>query len=144
MQFEIRRPRHDEHDRVRSLVSTVVNETYGSIWPTTPIQVGNEDWGSGWVAAAAGDLLGWMLTKDHWVEDLWVLSRHRGQGIGSALLMHGEKEIAARDVTTAHLYVITSNAPAIAFYQHCGWRRLREVPHELLPIPRLEMIKTVG
>ncbi|WP_162917615.1 GNAT family N-acetyltransferase [Dongia deserti] len=143
MRFEIRHPHRDEHDRVQSLVSTVVNETYGSIWPTTPIQVGDEDWGSGWVAAIADDLLGWILTRDHWVEDLWVLSGCRGQGVGSALLTHGEKEIAARGVATAHLYVIASNAPAIAFYERCGWQHLREVPHELLSIPRLEMTKTM-
>ena len=142
MQFEIRRPHGDEYDRIRSLVSTVVNETYGSIWPTTPIDV-DEDWSAGWVAVTASDLLGWMLTQDRWVEDLWVSSRFRLRGAGSALLVHAEKEIAARGVTTAHLYVIASNTRAIAFYERRGWQRLREVPHELLPIPRLEMTKVV-
>jgi ribosomal protein S18 acetylase RimI-like enzyme len=64
-------------------------------------------------------------------------------GVGSALLAHAEKEIAARGVATAHLYVIASNVRAIAFYQNRGWQRLREVPHEFLPIPRLEMTKLV-
>ena len=143
MKFEIRRPYLDEHDRIHRLVSTAVNETYGSIWPTTPIHV-DEDWGAGWVAVMAGDLSGWMLTRDQWVEDLWISSRFRQRGAGSALLMHAEKEIAVRGVATAHLYVIASNAPAIAFYQRRGWQRLREVPHELLPIPRLEMTKAIG
>ncbi len=71
MQFEVRRLHNDEHERVRSLVSDVVNETYGSIWPTTPIDVGSEEWGDGWVAVAGDDLLGWMLTKDDWLDDLW-------------------------------------------------------------------------
>ncbi len=121
----------------------VVNETYGSIWPTTPIHI-DEDWGAGWVAIMAGNLSGWMLTRDQWVEDLWISSQFRRQGAGSALLMHAEREIAARGVATAHLYVIASNAQAIAFYQRHGWHRLREVPHELLPIPRLEMTKAIG
>lgn len=144
MNFQIRRPHDGEHDRIRSLVSTVVNETYGGIWPTTPIHVGEEDWGAGWVGAAADDLLGWMLTQDHWVEDLWVLSRARRQGVGSALLIHGEMEIAARGIATAHLHVISSNARAIAFYERHGWQRLREIPHDLLPIPKVEMTKSVG
>ena len=144
MQFEVRRLHNDEHERVRSLVSDVVNETYGSIWPTTPIDVGSEEWGDGWVAVAGDDLLGWMLTKDDWLDDLWVSSRHRRQGVGSALLGHAEKEIAARGTALARLHVIASNTLAIAFYERRGWRRLREVPHELLPIPRLEMTKTVG
>lgn len=144
MQFEVRYPHSDEHVRIRSLVSDVVNETYGGIWPTTPIAVGEEDWGAGWVAVSAGDVLGWLLTQDCWIEDLWIASRFRGQGVGSALLQHGEKEIAARGIATAHLSVIASNARAIAFYERRDWRRLREVPHELLPVPRLEMTKSVG
>ncbi|HET6160349.1 MAG TPA: N-acetyltransferase [Dongiaceae bacterium] len=144
MRFEIRHPLAAEHDRVHHLVSTVVNETYGSIWPTTPIHVGEEDWGAGWIAVEAADLLGWMLTQRWWVEDLWISSRFRRQGVGSALLVHAEKEIAARGIATAHLHVIASNAPAIAFYQQRGWQRRREVPHELLSVPRLEMTKTVG
>jgi ribosomal protein S18 acetylase RimI-like enzyme len=144
MNFAIRRPRIDEHDRIRSLVSDVVNEIYGSIWPTTPIAVGEDDWGAGWVAASAGDLLGWMLSWDCWIEDLWIASRFRGQGVGSALLQHGEKEIAARGIATAHLNVIASNHRAIAFYEKHGWRKLRETPHEVAPAPRLEMTKAVG
>jgi ribosomal protein S18 acetylase RimI-like enzyme len=60
------------------------------------------------------------------------------------LLAHAEREIAARTIATAHLSVIASNARAIDFYEQRGWRRLRETPHELLSIPRLEMTKRVG
>lgn len=144
MTFEIRRPVADEHDRIHRLVSTVVNETYGSIWPTTPIHIGEEDWGAGWVAASSHGLIGWMLTSDCWLEDLWVSRGYWGQGAGSALLAHAEQEITARGIATAHLSVIASNARAIAFYERRGWQRLREVPHELLPIPRLEMTKRLG
>ena len=144
MMFDVRRPRTDEHDRIHRLVSAVVNDTYGSIWPTTPIQVGEEDWGAGWVAAASDDLMGWMLTSDWWLEDLWVPRSFRGQGVGSRLLAHAEREIAARGVATAHLSVIASHARAIAFYERRGWQRLRETPHELVSFPRLEMTKTVG
>src|SRR5687767_13483979 len=96
MAFEIRRPRTDEHNQVRRLVSAVVNETYGSIWPTAPIHVGEEDWGAGWVAAASDDLMGWMLTSDCWLEDLWVSRSFWGHGVGSKFLEHAEREIAAR------------------------------------------------
>ena len=143
MTLEIRRPRIDEHDRIHQLVAAVVNETYGSIWPTTPIHVEEEDWGAGWVAVASDDLIGWMLTSDRWLEDLWVPRTSWGQGVGSGLLAHAECEIAARGIATAHLSVIASNARAIAFYEGRGWQRLREVPHELLSIPRLEMTKRV-
>jgi ribosomal protein S18 acetylase RimI-like enzyme len=144
MKFEIRRARTDEHDGIHRLVSAVVNETYGGIWPTTPIPVGTEDWGAGWVAVSANQLLGWMLTRDCWIEDLWIESRFRRQGVGSALLLHGEKEIAARGIATARLHVLASNQRAIAFYEKRGWRRGRETPHEVAPVPRLEMTKPVG
>ena len=144
MPFEIRRPRIDEHERIHRLVTAVVNDTYGSIWPTTPIQIGEEDWGAGWVAAESDDLIGWMLTTDCWLEDLWVPRSAREQGVGSRLLTHAEREIVARGIATAHLSVIASNARAIAFYERRGWRRLRETPHELVSFPRLEMTKTVG
>jgi len=52
MQLSIRHPHDDEHERARAMVSDVVNETYGSIWPTTPISVDEEDWGAGWVAVS--------------------------------------------------------------------------------------------
>ena len=144
MMFKIRRPRIDEHDRIHRLVSAIVNETYGGIWPTTPIQVEEEDWSVGWVAAASDDLVGWRLTTECWLEDLWVPHRSWGQGVGSALLAHAEQEIAARGIATARLSVIASNKRAITFYERRGWQRLREKPHELLPIPRLELTKKVG
>jgi len=108
MMFKIRRPRIDEHDRIHRLVSAIVNETYGGIWPTTPIQVEEEDWSVGWVAAASDDLVGWRLTTECWLEDLWVPHRSWGQGVGSALLAHAEQEIAARGIATARLSVIAS------------------------------------
>lgn len=144
MTFEIRRPRIDEYDRIHRLVSAVVNETYGSIWPTTPIHVKEEEWGAGWITTASDDLIGGMLTSDRWLEDLWVSRSFWGQGIGSAFLAQAECEIAARGIATAHLSVIASNARAIAFYERRDWQRLREEPHELLSIPRLEMTKAVG
>jgi len=144
MNFEIRRPVADEHGRIRDLVSQVVNETYGGIWPTTPIHVDEQDWGAGWVAMVAGDLLGWMLTNDCWLEDLWVASRFRGQGVGSAFLNLAEREIAERGIGIAFLSVISSNERAITFYERRGWQRQRELPHEMVRIPRIEMTKAVG
>jgi GNAT superfamily N-acetyltransferase len=144
MEFEIRRPRSEEFDLVHALVSEIVNETYGDIWPTNPIPVGAENWGAGWVAAAPDSLLGWMLTQGRWLDDLWISHRFHKHGIGSALLAHAEREIAAGGIATAHLHVIASNERAIAFYERRGWKRLREIPHETVPVPRLEMTKIVG
>lgn len=141
--MEIRHPSRGEYDSVHGLVSQVVNETYGSVWPTTPIQVPEEDWGAGWVAVANGDLMGWMMTRDCWIEDLWVASRYWRKGVGSAFLRVAEREIAARGSGTAYLSVIASNARAVAFYERRGWRRHRDVPHEIVSIPRIEMTKAV-
>ncbi|HWA47784.1 MAG TPA: GNAT family N-acetyltransferase [Dongiaceae bacterium] len=144
MACEIRRPRAEESAAILALVSDVVNATYGAIWPTSPIEVAEEDWSAGWVAAISSDPVGWMLSREQWLEDLWVSYDFHNRGAGSALLAQAEREIAARGIATAHLSVIASNVRAIAFYERNGWRGLRETPHERLPVPRLEMIKTVG
>jgi ribosomal protein S18 acetylase RimI-like enzyme len=144
MKFEIRRPHMHEHDRIHQLVWTVVNETYGGQWTTAPLQVDEEDWAAGWVAATASDLLGWMLTRDDWIGDLWILPQFRRQGVGSALLAHGEMEIAKRGFAKANLHVVASNARAIGFYMRNGWQQVREVPHERLPIMMVDMAKPLG
>lgn len=143
-EFSIRRPRADEAGAVRQLVQTVVDETYGGQWAEASLPVGEEDWSLGWVAASATTLMGWMKTEADWIDDLWVLSAFRRQGVGSALLAHGEAEIARRGFTIARLRVVNSNARAIAFYSAKGWRPLTETPHERLPVSMLAMSKSLG
>ncbi len=137
----IRRPGPSEHDAVRALVQTVVDEVYGGLWAAPPLHIDEEDWSLAWIAVSELKILGMVLTNEEWVSDLWVLREGRNQGIGRQLLSSGEVEIAARGHHTARLRVVKSNIRAVSFYDRLGWRVAREFPHETLPIGMLEMSK---
>ena len=139
----IRRPQLQEHETVRALVQTVVDEIYGGLWAPEPLPVGEENWSLSWVAAFDSKIVGVVLTSDEWLDDLWLLRESRGCGIGGRLLAHGEAEIVARGHRTLRLRVGQVNKAAIGFYQRHGWRIVREFPHEIFPIITVEMSKSV-
>jgi ribosomal protein S18 acetylase RimI-like enzyme len=139
----IRRPAANEHDSVRALVQTVVDEVYGGKWATPPLPIDEEDWSLAWVAVSDSKIVGMVLTHEEWISDLWVLREHRSHGIGRQLLSRGEVEVAARGHFTARLRVVKSNARAVSFYDRLRWRVAREFPHETLPIEMLEMSKVL-
>ena len=73
-----------------------------------------------------------FLTKPGiYLEDLFVLSNHRGQGIGKALLTHLAQLAISRNCGRLEWSVLDWNEPAIAFYQRMGanilpdWRTCR-------------------
>ncbi len=137
----IRRPELHEHNAVRALVQTVVDETYGQLWAPSTLAVDEEDWALAWIALVNGNAVGMVLTHREWISDLWVLRPARRQGIGRKLLAQGEAEIGSHGYRTFHLRVVKSNIAAIVFYQRHGWQVRREFPHEKLPITMLEMVK---
>jgi ribosomal protein S18 acetylase RimI-like enzyme len=92
----IRKPKADELDSVRMVVQTVVDETYGGLWASSPLPVDEEDWSLALVAIVDTSIVGMVLTQEEWVSDLWVLRESRGRGIGRQLLAMGEAEVAAR------------------------------------------------
>jgi len=139
----IRRPHPDEHDSVRALVQTVVDEIYGGLWAPPPLPVDEENWHSSWVGVRDAKIIGVVRTSADWLDDLWVLREHRGQGVGQRLLAHGETEMVERGHESLRLRVVQSNATAIEFYRRHGWRIVRIFPHEKFPITMLEMFKLV-
>jgi ribosomal protein S18 acetylase RimI-like enzyme len=140
-QVLIRRPQPEEHDVVRALVQTVVDETYGGLWAPPPLPIDEENWLASWVAVQESNIVGVVRTSGEWLDDLWVLREKRRHGIGQRLLAQGEAEIVARGCETMQLRVVQSNASAIEFYRRHGWRSAREFPHERFPIMMLEMSK---
>ena len=137
----IRRPQREEHDSVRAVVQTVVDEIYGGLWPPPPLPVDEENRHSSWVAVRDAKIIGVLRTSGEWLDDLWVLRESRGFGVGQRLLAQGEAEIIARGYQTLHLRVVQSNEAAIEFYRHHGWRIARAFPHDRFPITMLEMFK---
>lgn len=72
------------------------------------------------VATVAGRVVGLLVVRGSEVEQLYVADGHRGTGIASALLRHGERVIADRFVT-AFLAVVAGNGRARRFYEREGW-----------------------
>ena len=61
-----------------------------------------------------------------YLEDLFVFPHLRGRGIGKALLLHLAQLANARGCGRMDWTVLEWNAPAIAFYESIGARRMRE------------------
>ena len=143
MDVLIRRPLLEEHDTVRALVQTVVDEIYGGLWAPPPLPVDEENWHSFWVAVRDAKIIGVVRTSRESLDDLWVLRENRRWGVGQRLLAKAEAEIIARGYETLHLRVVHSNKAAIEFYRRHGWQIARAFPHERFPITMLEMFKTI-
>jgi len=143
MDVLIRRPLPEEHDTVRALVQTVVDEIYAGLWAPPPLPVDEENWHSFWVAVWDAKIIGVVRTSGEWLDDLWVLRESRGNGVGQRLLAQAEAEVIARGFETLHLRVVQSNEAAIEFYRRHGWRIARSFLHERFPITMLEMLKSM-
>jgi GNAT superfamily N-acetyltransferase len=137
----IRRPQLEEHDSVRSVIQTVVDEIYGALGAPLLLSVDEENWHSSWIAIRDTKIIGVVRTSGEWLDDLWVLREGRGYGVGQRLLVQGEAEIVARGYKTLHLRVVQSNARSIQFYRRHGWQIAGVFPHEKFPITMLEMLK---
>ena len=73
-----------------------------------------------------------------YLEDLFVKPEFRGHGLGKALLVHLAGIANARGCGRMEWAVLDWNAPAIAFYESLGARRMREWQLCRLAGPELE------
>jgi ribosomal protein S18 acetylase RimI-like enzyme len=140
-QIVIRLARPSENEPVQALVQTIADETFAYLF-APPVPIGESNWSSSWLAISGEEIVGVMMTRDEWVSDLWIRREHRGTGVGGKLLAHAEGEIRNRGHDTIRLRVVKSNTRAVDFYQHNGWRVLREFPHEKFGHMMFEMMKT--
>ena len=108
----IRQPHFEEHDSVRAVVQTVVDEIYGGLWAPPPLPIDEDCWHLSWVAVVDTKIVGVVLTEEQWLSDLWVLRESRGRGIGQRLLARAEAEIVGHGHQTLRLRVLQSNTRA--------------------------------
>jgi GNAT superfamily N-acetyltransferase len=52
---------------------------------------------------------------------LYVRPEHQRNWVGHSLLGTAETRLRQKGHDAAHLWVLTANDPARAFYEHCGW-----------------------
>ncbi|MGA8117067.1 MAG: GNAT family N-acetyltransferase [Actinocatenispora sp.] len=60
--------------------------------------------------------------RQAWVFELWIEPGCRGLGYGRAIMLAGERELAARDVGEVGLNVFGHNEVAIGLYRSLGYR----------------------
>jgi hypothetical protein len=60
----LRRPQPEEHDSVRAVVQTVVDEICGALWAPPPLPVDDENWHSSWVAVRDTKIIGVVRTAE--------------------------------------------------------------------------------
>lgn len=68
----------------------------------------------------------WKGRPGMYLEDLFVLPEHRGQGAGRALLVHLARVCEARGYARLEWSVLNWNEPALRFYASIGASPMRE------------------
>ncbi|UPR32196.1 GNAT family N-acetyltransferase [Vibrio crassostreae] len=83
-----------------------------------------------------GSIVGFVGVHEAKIEMLFVLNEVRGQGVGSVLLQHAIKQLAATKVD-----VNEQNPQAVGFYQHMGFKVESRSPLDDMgkPFPILHM-----
>ena len=76
-----------------------------------------------------------------YVRSMALLPSARGQGVGSALLREVENLAAAQNVRSLYLSTTPFLHEAIRLYEHFGFRRTDEGPHDLFGTPLFTMKK---
>ena len=86
------------------------------------------------VIGDVGDPLGFSMTKDDELYQLYVSAKARGTGAAQKLIAEVEERLASRGVRTAWLGCAIGNDRAARFYEKSGWHLARNFVSEL-PVP---------
>ena len=86
------------------------------------------------VVGDVGCPLGFSMTKDDELNQLYVSAEARGTGVAKDLIAEVEERLAAEGVQTAWLACAIGNNRAARFYEKSGWRLVGNVINEL-PLP---------
>ena len=104
--------------------------------------------GSVWVAVCGEMIAGTIsvIRKENslYLRGMAVLPAARGQRIGELLLTHVEQFAAAKDFRRLLLSTTPFLDRAIRLYEHFGFRRTDEGPHELFGTPLFSMEKVLS
>ena len=86
------------------------------------------------VIGDVGNPLGFSMTKDDELYQLYVSADARGKGVAKYLIAEVEERLAAKGVKTAWLACAIGNDRAARFYEKSGWRFAGNVINKL-PLP---------
>jgi putative acetyltransferase len=106
-------------------------------------------WNEGpvWVAVHDGAIVGTVAAVPKgerlYVRSMAVLPSARGQGIGGLLLRQVESFAAEGGYKTLFLSTTPFLTSAIGLYEHFGFKRTDEGPHDLFGTPLFTMVKNL-
>jgi putative acetyltransferase len=104
--------------------------------------------GPAWVAVAGGSVVGTVSAVPKgealYVRSMAVLPATRGQGAGRRLLQEVEAFAAAEGFRSLTLSTTPFLTEAIRLYEHSGFARTGEGPHDLAGTPLFTMAKPVA
>jgi putative acetyltransferase len=105
------------------------------------------DEGPIWVAVSDDPIIGTVSVvprgESLYIRGMAVLPEARGQGIGELLLSHVENFAATQSFKRLFLSTTPFLDSAISLYEHFGFQRTAESPHDLFGTPLFTMQKSV-
>ncbi len=102
------------------------------------------------VAEVAGEVVGFAMTEDDEVDQVYVAPSGRGSGAATALLGEAERRIRDAGHASAWLAVVGGNARARAFYERQGWVDEGQFTHDApgpegpIPVTAHRYVKTLS
>jgi putative acetyltransferase len=81
------------------------------------------------VAEVDGKVVGFTMTAEDEVEQVFVDPSHHGTGVAGALLEEAERRVHAAGFDQAWLAVVVGNARARRFYERHGWADAGDLPY---------------
>lgn len=83
------------------------------------------------VVGEINEPLGFCITKEDELYQLFVSAQARGTGVAAQLVADSEKRLAENGVKTAWLACAIGNDRAARFYEKSGWRRVGTIVSQL-------------
>lgn len=99
-----------------------------------------------WAAELEGEVIAFYTLEERkgnaWLENIWVLPKHIGHGVGKELFMHSLSRAREMGYKTLQL---EAEPNAVGFYEKMGMRRISQRQYELdgqlriLPIMEIDL-----
>ena len=127
--------------------SSYTDEGFAATTPTASQIQSRIEEGPVWVALHDGAIVGTVSAVDMgealYIRGMAILPTARGQRIGEMLLNQIESFASAHGYRRLVLSTTPFLTRAIRLYEHAGFRRSSEGPHELFGTPLFTMVKTL-
>jgi len=127
--------------------SSYTPEAFAATAPTSGQVQSRMEEGPVWVVARDDEIVGTVSVVPQgealYIRGMAVLPAARGHKVGELLLKQIESYAAARGYKRLLLSTTPFLARAIRLYEHFGFRRSSEGPHDLFGTPLFTMVKTL-